>query len=603
MLLLFSLGGLTVLVSVMTRADVRVTAEQYNIEMNKRSAIEALALLNRVHSAAAAFLAVLDVYGGGGRDALAGIPPQTAGSLGDVFFHQNPEIAAFNLGGYCFINNLFFENQNLEAEAYTPDRMANFFALREPSSQTGASGDVLENVSLEFGLPMAFLSFQDLGGRSAGAVFSVDGLSQAYGESLNKSVLLNTAGDVIVHYDPALTRVPLNMTKAVNLEDIVASPAGSTQVIHRDEQGARFFAAYTKLPEFASIILTTAEYDKVFEGAAATTRQNILLTGAVLLIAILFIWFFSKMITVPLQRLTAASAKISAGDYELTLPVKSRDEIGLLTESFVSMSRGLAERERLKTAFGRFTNRVVAERAVSGDLALGGETKTATIFFSDIRSFTALSEKLKPSEVVEFLNDYMTRMVACVEKTGGVVDKFIGDAIMGVWGAPVSTGSPDQDALACVQTALLMRSALAEFNKDRAAAKKARIHIGCGINTGDVVAGQIGSSNRMEYTVIGDAVNLASRTEALNKPLGTDILITGHTWNLLKDKLAVEEMPQVYVKGKRKPIRLFAVLRLLDDPEGPASLSHLRRLIGAAKPNMSAVNLNEPETKYKLPDV
>jgi adenylate cyclase len=284
----------------------------------------------------------------------------------------------------------------------------------------------------------------------------------------------------------------------------------------------------------------------------------------------------------------------------LSLEAKTHDEIGVLTDSFVSMSKGLAERERLKNTFGRFTNKVIAERALAGDLTLGGETKIATMFFTDIRSFTAFSERIEPDEVVEFLNDYMTRMVACVEETGGVVDKFIGDSIMGVWGAPVSAGSPTQDALSCVKAALLMRSALIIFNQDRAAEKKQRIRFGCGINTGKVVAGQIGSSNRMEYTVIGDAVNLASRTEALNKPLGTDILITENTWKLVKNEIVTEEMPSVHVKGKRKPVRLFAVVSLSGSTEGPATLAQLRRLLGIPRPNLSKVDVDAEEEKYKL---
>jgi adenylate cyclase len=267
------------------------------------------------------------------------------------------------------------------------------------------------------------------------------------------------------------------------------------------------------------------------------------------------------------------------------------------------MGRGLAERERLRDSFGRFTNKTIAEQAMRGELALGGETKRVTVFFSDIRSFTAISEKLEPAEVVEFLNDYMTRMVDCVDKTGGVVDKFIGDAVMAVWGAPLSAGSPAQDAFNCVKSALLMRAALYQFNRGRGGDKKPRIRIGCGINTGDVVAGQIGSSRRMEYTVIGDAVNLANRTEALNKPLGTDILITENTYALIGKDLITEEMPSVTVKGKEKPVRMFAVInfrRTGDAVPKPGTLAELRRILGVSAPDMDKVNVNADETKYNI---
>jgi adenylate cyclase len=302
--------------------------------------------------------------------------------------------------------------------------------------------------------------------------------------------------------------------------------------------------------------------------------------------------------------LAAAAGRIKQGEFEINIPVKSADEIGFLTASFTEMGRGLAERERLKDTFGRFTNPAVVERAMKGELPLGGETREVTVFFSDIRSFTAISEKLDSQEVVEFLNSYMTRMVDCVDKTGGVVDKFIGDAVMAVWGAPLSAGSPAQDALNCIKAALLMRSSLYEYNKGRGGDKNPVIRIGCGINTGQVVAGQIGSDRRMEYTVIGDTVNLASRTEALNKPLGTDILITENTWNLVGRYFVTEEMPPVSIKGKERPVRMFAVINL-KTPEGterkrPSSLAELRKLLGTAALDLGKVDVNAEEQKYKI---
>jgi adenylate cyclase len=271
----------------------------------------------------------------------------------------------------------------------------------------------------------------------------------------------------------------------------------------------------------------------------------------------------------------------------------------------MEMSQGLAERERLKDTFGKFINKEIAEQAMKGELKLGGESKQVSVFFSDIRNFTAISERMPAQDVVGFLNSYLMLMVNCVTKTGGVVDKFIGDAIMAIWGAPVSSGNPARDALSCVRSSLMMRVALQEYNKTRGSGNRPHLTIGCGINTGDVVAGQIGSKERMEYTVIGDTVNLASRTEALNKALGTDILITENTWNLSNKYIIAEEMPSVTVKGKEKPIRLFAVINLKVNKPGmqqptPHTLAELREMLGLSAPNLAALNLNEEEKKYKI---
>jgi adenylate cyclase len=198
-------------------------------------------------------------------------------------------------------------------------------------------------------------------------------------------------------------------------------------------------------------------------------------------------------------------------------------------------------------------------------------------------------------------------MVECVEKTNGVVDKYIGDSVMAHWGTAYTSGSAEQDALNCVRTALMMRAALLDMNRLRGPDDPANpvIRIGCGIDSGIVTVGQIGSPRRMEYTAIGDAVNLASRTESLNKPLGTDILITENTWELAGGHLITEEMPPVIMKGKEKPVRLFAVINLRSAEEGagqpyPRTLAELRDVLDLPAPELDAVDLGAEDVKYKI---
>jgi adenylate cyclase len=588
-ILLVSLGAISFLVSWMVSRDLRLNAEDNNLSVNRRAAAAAETILSLTRSNALALL--------------QGSVLEGAEQFTGFFFEQNRHVAALALaeqGGETrfFINPQFSGRFDSPTGAVDPVAVAAYTAAQEAALRRAAAGDtLLVNASLQ---DMSLLGFFfPLPGEGAALVFfSAAGLEEALGSGTNVSFLVNDDGDLLVN--PGGEGVEAATDPLV----VLARQSGKPfmQTLYTGPDGKHYFGAFSSVSQ--GYVITRIEESLVFEGIAATTRRNLYLTGAVLFLAVILVWFFSKTISGPVKLLAAAAGRIKQGEFETGLPVKSADEIGFLTARFTEMGRGLAERERLKDAFGRFTNTVVAERAMKGELPLGGETREATVFFSDIRSFTAISEKLDPQEVVEFLNGYMTRMVDCVDKTGGVVDKFIGDAVMAVWGAPLSAGSPAQDALNCVKAALLMRSSLYEFNKGRSGDKNPVIRIGCGINTGEVVAGQMGSRRRMEYTVIGDAVNLASRTEALNKPLGTDILITENTWNLIGRYFITKEMPPVTVKGKEKPVRMFAVINI-KAPEGseqkkPTSLEELRRLLGIAAPDVSKVNVNAEEKKYKI---
>jgi adenylate cyclase len=198
-------------------------------------------------------------------------------------------------------------------------------------------------------------------------------------------------------------------------------------------------------------------------------------------------------------------------------------------------------------------------------VALGGELLPVTILFTDIRSFTTISEKMDAQSLVALLNQYFSEMVGVIMQHDGVVDKYIGDAIMAVFGAPVPR--PD-DALNAVRAAVRMRVALGHLNDRLRERGIAPIRTGIGIHTGDVVAGNIGSEQRMEYTVIGDAVNVASRLEGSTKDLGVDVLISDATYELVQGHIRARKIRQITVKGRNEPIMTYEVLGLgTSDPE------------------------------------
>ncbi len=420
-------------------------------------------------------------------------------------------------------------------------------------------------------------------------VFSTESLQAlVQTKAVNFSFVVDRAGQVVAHPDGRLVKIAASLADHPLVSALLKSTTDNLQIrfaLPGPATGKTVdsIGAFRKLSLGELGVVSSLPVDTVYAAALRLTRQNLYLTGVVLVLSILAVWFFARSVTRPVLSLVKASRRIEEGQFELGIKPTSHDELGLLTTSFVEMGRGLAERERVKETFGKFVNKEIAELALKGNLELGGTRRIATIFFSDIRSFTAISESMEPEAVVEFLNAYMTRMVGCLESTGGVVDKFIGDAIMGVWGAPVSKGTPEADAVAAVEAMLLMRRSLIEFNADRGGPGRPLIRIGCGLNTGPCLAGQIGSLQRMEYTVIGDSVNLASRVEALNKPFGTDILISQNTFDLVGRRFVTEPMPPIRVKGKAVPLQIHAVINAVG-AQGPRTLSELRTMLGIPAP-------------------
>ena len=216
------------------------------------------------------------------------------------------------------------------------------------------------------------------------------------------------------------------------------------------------------------------------------------------------------------------------------------------------------EKRQVKKLFSRYVSKDVYDQLVANPslAALGGARRHMTVLFSDIRGFTTMSEKGTPEDVVTQLNQLFTRMVAVVFAHRGTVDKFVGDMVMALYGAPLD----DEDhAEHAVQTALAMIKTLQEMNQEWARDGKPQLDIGIGINTGDMIAGNVGSETIMSYTVIGDAVNLGARLESLNKDYGTRIIISEATRERLKGRYDIHPLGDVIVKGKSKPVAIFEV--------------------------------------------
>jgi adenylate cyclase len=264
--------------------------------------------------------------------------------------------------------------------------------------------------------------------------------------------------------------------------------------------------------------------------------------------------FVANSVATPLRDLHAAMAEVERGDLDARCPVVSNDELGAVAEGFNRMVGGLRERELLKETFGKYVSPEVRDEILSGRLALEGQVREVTILFADLRDFTPWVEATQPQEVVRDLNQYFTEMNEAIRQHRGLVLQFIGDEIEAVFGAPVADPAHPEMA---VRAALEMRERLRRWNAARERAGKPPLRHGVGIHTGRVLAGNIGSSERLSYALVGDPVNLASRIQGLTKEFGSDILVSGTTRRLLDGTFDLVPLPAVQVKGKSVDVEVY----------------------------------------------
>lgn len=573
-IIIASLTGMIFLASYFFKNDNKIRVQESNLQISEVVALKIKSEIEKYQIMSTVMLNVKEAKVTGDENLLAD-------GQKEVLF-SGIAVKSDKTGNQEFIKTYF--NKPLMNKYLVNENDINTLNDKKLQELSFSGEQLVLNVSPYLDNPVFSLSFpheRNVNGTVKSILISyirLDKLLKTFNTSgITNVFMINYKGEVIAHPDNNVVKSAANYAALPICTMMMKSKIDNGQTRYRDSKGVYYLGSFKKIDAGGFGIIATANEKKAFEAVYDIQRRNMLIMSIVLTAAILIIFFFGKTITTPIIRLVGATKKIIEGQYNIDIQPTTRDEIGQLTSTFIQMGKGLEEKERIKNAFGKFVNKDIAEAALRGDLRLGGDRKTVAILFSDIRQFTAISEKLEPEEVVEFLNIYMTKMVSCIETSNGIVDKFIGDAIMAVWGTPLSRGNDTENA---INSALLMRDELIEFNKGRGGDKKPIITIGCGINTGTVLAGQIGSENRMEYTVIGDPVNLASRIEQLNKPFGTDILISEDSYKLVRDIFAVEKMKKIKVKGKMEPQQIYAILGRVDDPGRPSSLRELQSLIG-----------------------
>jgi len=293
--------------------------------------------------------------------------------------------------------------------------------------------------------------------------------------------------------------------------------------------------------------------------ARALEQLQSTMFSQVMVFMVVGIWLtflVSSNLTRPLEEITQVLREVKNGLFENKVSVTSNDEIGYAGDVINDMTAGLKERDFVKETFGKYVTQEIRDEILSGNISLEGELKEVTVLFADLRHFTPMVEKIPPREVVRIVNGYFKEMDAAIKHHRGLVLQYIGDEIEAVFGAPMFR---EDHPVMAVKAALEMRQRLKTVNRELENRGHSPLSHGIGIHTGEVVAANIGSPDRLSYALVGDTVNLASRLQSLNKVFGTDIIISASTRARVPGDFHLKALPATPVKGKRDRIQLYSL--------------------------------------------
>ena len=385
----------------------------------------------------------------------------------------------------------------------------------------------------------------------------VDNIQKNQGEAIRYALILNKEGRVVALHpfqtEVANTRIPEEVrSDAAALATKLAVPTEDLMPVRRDV----FFLLGGKNENVGSVLLG---YSTAPQRAAIQDFTNLLTAFSLggLLIGVVAGILFARRVAKPVLKLSELAGTVAKGKFDVDAPVTSRDELGELARSFNSMTAFLRKGQFMRHAFERYVSADLADRLEKDPKALDlkpGERKEVTILFLDVRGFTKRAEKMSAEDVVKFLVALFDRVSEPVFKAEGMIDKFIGDAMLSVFGFPIAH---EDDPFRAVVAAVRIQEDIRAYNRERVAWGLEPVGVGVGINTGIVVAGNIGCQRKLEYTVIGDAVNVAARLVALAQP--GQILVSGSTYERIQTALDAKFLGMQQVKGREQPVAVYEV--------------------------------------------
>jgi adenylate cyclase len=336
---------------------------------------------------------------------------------------------------------------------------------------------------------------------------------------------------------------------------IKETPISKIQGVIKPPIVLRFFIFFFSVTVLPILILTLMISRSSLAGFGNIPHPLLIVPLIMIFVGSILSWLLARAFNKPLLEMKEAVSRIQEGKFDITVGVTTTDELGLLGEGISQMAISLHEKEFIKETFGKLVDPVVRDHLLNGNIKLGGEIRIATILFCDLRGFTSLSEQLSPIQIVEMLNTHFETMSKCIEEEGGLINKFIGDAIMAIYNVPVARQNHAERAFI---SARRMLESLELMNSGFQKRGLPELKIGIGLHTGEVLAGNIGSSSRLEYTVIGDTVNVASRIESLCKETKRSLLVSEATKAQLPVNTPLDSLGAFQLKGREEMIQIFA---------------------------------------------
>jgi class 3 adenylate cyclase len=376
-----------------------------------------------------------------------------------------------------------------------------------------------------------------------------------------QNILVNDDAVVLLH--PDNTKMGLDIsTTGEELDIQLSKDIRNPNLNHKQYVGRRmnqeWYMGFYHIKDARITLVLSVPAETVLKPLRQLTFQMAALDLSAIFGLFFLLMVVSRKISRPIIDLKDSAVQVTKeGPYRDAIEVKSRDEIGQLTAAFNEMMEGLRQRDFIRDTFGRYVTKEVVEELLdtSDGLKLGGEIREVTIMLSDLRGFTPISESLRPDQVIELLNRYLSQMSRIISQYKGTINEFIGDAILTFFGAPVKYEDSPARAVAC---ALAMQLGMEDVNRQNKEKGLPLLYMGIGINTGDAIVGNIGSKERAKYGVVGHNINLASRVEGAT--IGGQILITASTYEQVKDLVIVRAVRSIRFKGVEEDIDLYDVI-------------------------------------------